>query len=368
MKKAVIYPFSHEHMALLRYLKDFHSDIIISSVAAPSGSGLCGQDAGWADARWKMDIHVSNDIAGELDKTDVLLVPFINKEAAKFIPIYETMEIAANMGKDIISYYPLTAREKKQISILCRNKGRTYVDGFKDRRGLWNQAFINIREMPVPVIFVGGIFAEVNHMEIVVSLAKKFRQNQLKVSAVGIRPEYNLFGFHYLSALADFVHGKTAGNHIETLIIMLNNFLYNLIVQEHLDILIVDVPGGMIDTPLYPNASGVFAYLLSQVLKPDYMIGTTLYAGAKGTDYMPLVQEIDHRFGFALDCIHMSNQYLDTDNSEQNRKMDFGFMPIQKAWEKTPMLDGGVPCFSLLEERQLSMVHEDIIKKLGVKE
>lgn len=365
MKRTVIYPFSFEHMALVKYLEDFNDEIKISAVVSPAGSGLCGKDAGEADNRGAMGVIVSDDLFGELEAADALLVPWLDEKKGRRLHIFETMVKAVKMGRHLISSYPLNGREKKQLAGLCREKGISFTDTFREPAVLWRQPFVCMNEMPVPVIYIGGIFNDVNHFEIAAGLAQKFKEHQFKVSAVGIRPEYHLFGFHYSSALAEFVRGKIITGDIRSLITHLNSYMYQIIVRERLDALIVDIPGGLIDTPQYPNESGIFAYLMSQVAKPDYMIATSLYTKAVYKDFLPLLEEIDRRFTFETDCIHISNKYLDSETSEQILKMEFGFVPLKKALALTPVSDDGKPRFCLLDEAQMEMLYEDILRKLG---
>lgn len=365
MKKAVLYPFSADHTALLKYWDRYVSDYEIFKVVSPLGSGLCGQDAGMADNRENMGIQVSGSLKEVLQDIETLIVPYVTREIGERLYLADQMRKIAHMGKEIICCFSLTKRERKEIKAICSKKGTLFLYGLDNHSDVWKQILFKMNEISIPVIFVGGIFAEANNFEVVLSLATKLKKDGYKVSAVGVRPEYNLLGFHYLWPLAELVNGHVYGKKMSTLITLLNGCLYGLSIQEHLDVLIVDVPGGLIDTPKYPNESGVYAYILSQVIKPDYTILTSLYSKAGETDFKVLLEEIEKRFGFEAGCVHMSNKYLAVQESEQIRSMEFGHMPIDQVFKETLEFDADVPKYCFFDESQLEKAYQDILLMLS---
>lgn len=364
MKKAVLYPFSADHTALLKYWDRYVSDYEIFKVVSPLGSGLCGQDAGMADNRENMGIRVSESLNEVLPDVDALIVPYVSREMGERLCLVDQMKKIAQMGKEIICCFPLTKRERKELNKICSENNTSATYAYDDHSDIWKQVLFKMSEITAPVIFVGGIFAEANNFEIALSLADKFKKDGYKVSAVGIRPEYNLLGFHYLWPLAEFVDGKVYDKKISTLIKLLNGYLYGLSIKENLDLLIVDVPGGLIDTPKYPNESGVYAYLLSQVIKPDYTILTSLYSQAGEADFKVLFEEIEKRFGFEAGCLHMSNKYLAVQESEYIHSMKFGYMPIAQLYNETPNFDIDIPKYCFIDENQLKKAYQDILYML----
>lgn len=365
MKKTVLYPFSADNMALLKYLNCFRKEYEINKVVAPIGSGLCGKDVSVADNRNSIGMEVGSDLYVELEESEALFVPQIDREKGKRLCIVDKMKQAACMGKEIICCFPLTKKEHKELKACCINSDVKFLYGNEDQTDIWKQVLYRMNEIAVPVIFVTGMFAQVNNFEIVLSLVDRIRRDGYKVSATGVRLEYNFLGLHYLWPLADFINGQVYGKRISSLITLLNSFLYSLSIQEHLDVLIVDVPGGLINTPQFPNESGVYAYILSQVLKPDYTIITSLFSQAQEADFKILLEEIEKRFGFGVDCMHMSNMYLEEQESKQKNVMEFGYVPVNKIYSKTPSINGDFSEYCLLDEEQMEKAYQNILVTLA---
>lgn len=365
MKKAVLYPFSELQMPLLKYFNDFSTDFQLVSTVAPVGTGLCGKDISLSDNRINQEIVVKEDLKEELSKADAIFIPWYDEERGKLINIVDTIEMAISMGKDIISNTYLSRAKTTSIKKKCKTNNVKFIDGHLEDNKWLRQMFAGIHRIPVPVIFVGGFMTDSNNFEVALSLAKHFKEDGYKVAATGIRPEYNLMGFHYISLLADLVAGRLSGKDMRTIIIWLNHYFYSLVRKENPDVLIVEIPGGMIDMPEFPNESGVFAYILSQILKPDYTIGCSLYSEASEKDYEKLTNEINQRFGYPVDCIHISNKEISISSSEQKHKMEFIYQPIEKVISRTPILGQKHSIYCLLDETQVSQMYHEMLKSLA---
>lgn len=360
-----MYPFSADSIPVVRFHSVYCKNYSIDSLVSLPGSGLCGHDAGFADNRDNMGMLVEEDLEKALDSRDALFVPSGDSEGIQFKEIYDSMLYAAKKGKDIICNIRMPKKKIAELRIECKRGGGKFTD-FVYESGKWySMTMTGIHKMKAPVVFVGGMMADANNFEIVLSLADRLRQDGYRVMAVGEKPEYNCLGFHGSSILMDLVRGQLWDGDVTMTIALLNHYFHYLEAMEKPDIIIVQVPGGMIDTPDFPNECGVYAYLLSRVLKPDYFICCSLYASFLQEHMRKMSCEMEARYGYPIHCVHFSNKAVSTSASLQKHKMEFIHQPLSSVKENLLLEQGKIPFYQLLDKGDLEQMYQQMIEYLS---
>lgn len=365
MKNVVLYPFTPDNMAIVRFHSRWNKKYRINAVVSPRGLSYGGKDISVADNRKEVGLIVQDDLDKALDENEGLLIPSGDSKAPAYTGIWGIMCAAAKKGKDIICSINLTQRQFVEIRNLCRENKSTFLYCPMEK-SRWTTSTITGRYHPsVPVIFVGNLVAEANTLEVALEVANRFMQDGYKVSVIGDRPELNLYGFHGSSLLADLSHGKIIGNDIAMAITLLNHYIHYVESHDNPDVMVIQIPGGMLDTPDFPNECGVYAYILSRVLQPDYFIGCSLLGKARRKEIQFINEEIERRFGYPIDCIHLSNKSVSTESSLQKHKMEFIYYPVEKTYEEIPKMQGEVPVYHLLEKEHLEQMYQNMLEKLS---
>ena len=368
MKKAILYPFLASNLPIMKYHHFFNNSYEIKAAVSPAGTGVCGKDISVIDNREFLGITVEKDLLTCLHHAEAMFIPWGNEtEYDRYKDIVEYIKAAIRLRKDIICNIKLKTNDEKEIIKNCRRNNVAFINPYKMENCSWNSHTVTkMHVIPIPVIFVSGIVTEANNFEIVLSLMKNFIKHGFKATVFGMRPEYNFYGFHYNFLLTDFASGKKTGMDISMVITLLNHQLYRIALDENPDVIVIEVPGGMLETPLFPNDCGVLAYMLTRAVQPDFVIGTFLGSAEIISESMDLLnREISMRYGFQLDCAHYSNKSLHLATSLQKHKMEFYYKPINDLLSRVPAETLSLPVYCLINDEQMDKMFEYLLEKLS---
>lgn len=368
ISRIAIYPFSADSIPIAIYLNRMNPFYEISQLISPSGLGLVGRDASAADNRKPMGITVKGSIRNLLDEFDVLLITSGNEKDEIHKRSYENMLIGIENKKDIICAMSISEDKLEEISLRSQqaNISFQYCNSRVKNASAFNcnqQQAVTLYTPSVPVIFIGGLVDQANNYEILLSTSDKLKQQGYKVSAICEKSECELFGFH---AHPNFF----MGNDISEIdkIIEFNKFVQHIELWEHPDVILIQIPGGMMKyNNILTNDFGIYAYLISQAIQPDYFICCTVY-GFFSKEFSSLISnDFYYKFGFRIDCFHMSNMMMDIQESIEKKQLCFLRNPhdnINKV-VKSCNEGGEIPIYDLLNELDLENMFTAMMKELN---
>lgn len=363
MKQTVLYPFKREDIPYILSEKAIYGQYEITDVVAPRGSGLCGKDIAYADNREKTGIMVQENLKECLVKADALLITSGDLDEY-YSGLDEAIRLAIEYKKDILCNVKLSVIKKKEFMRACRRENITFIYGPKDRISWEKSVVAGMYRLKVPVVFVASIYGDANNREVMLKINRQLHKEGYNACMVSATPELQMYDGIYCSILDTIKSGKFIGDSVQTTIKLLNKFFQCIENQKRPDLIIVDVPGGLIDTPFFPNESGVFAYILTRAIQPDYVIGTALHGRFEECMITQISEEIDKRFGFCLNCVHVSNKMLHMSSSLQKMEMEFLYAPIFEMNEDIQKLGDMLVGNYLLNGRERNIV-ENLIEVLG---
>lgn len=348
--KLMIYPASKEAGPFARYCDQMVSYDEVSFVV-PMGWGNDGDDFMTLDGGESTGITISTDFESELENTDAVLF------AKSPIPIPENFLLkkvsqVIELGKEVIcESLPSGWNGIKQYKLLRSEQMAPYVQSGRD--------YPEVCLLPVPVIFVMGIGANTNKFEVQLALRRVFQQTGYHVSQVGTKPISSLFGFE---AIPDTIF-RGPGS-IRDKIICLNRYFYRKYLDEKPDVMIIGIPGGILQTnPFCFEELGEWAYLISQAVSPDATILCT-YAHMYSQEYFDEIKALC-RYKLNADVKHIVVSNTEMTTSPESRESEYATVS-QKIIEENYLKQkfAGVELYSALSTPDMSRLGTSVIEYL----
>lgn len=331
VEHVLIYPFSAQFCAQLRYLvnKGFDSAIQYHPVS-PSGYALWG-DAGLTDGKGIIGVNVTDDVEAMLAICDtVWLVPVQGNEMALGLS-FNVAQAALRLGKNVVSCIDLFPDQKDSLISLANENQAEFHNA---NNTYWTpEVYANLQEklanayIPnATVVAVGGLFPGLDQLDIVLSLHQTLQHEGYSVVSIT-----NL-KYSKLLELNNYppVLFKTEMS-IPDRIYFLNHYIQSIDALQKPDIILLELPGGILPQPkVTDNDFGVYSYMIGQAVLWDYFICAIPFgANLKGDKYVDIASACRERFGAAIDCYHMSNTCLNDDAIIQGRVLSYFHIGIQ---------------------------------------
>lgn len=177
-----------------------------------------------------------------------------------------------------------------------------------------------IKEIKVPVIFVLGLYGNLDKFAVQIALRKILKKNKLIVSQIGTRNYCEKFGFHSFPQFM-FEDELSAIDKV----FEFNEYANQIVEREKSDVLIIGVPGayGKLNND-HPLDFGIIPYLVSQAISPDFCVMCTFYSEKNNEDFLKLISEsCKYKLGFAIDCFHMSGNYINFQDTKEFHEVKY---------------------------------------------
>ncbi|MDR2572254.1 MAG: TIGR04066 family peptide maturation system protein [Oscillospiraceae bacterium] len=354
---ATVYPYQR---AFAPYVSSFARNIScsceIKTLVSPKGFPYLNKDAGYVDHRGDTGFTVCTDFLTMLQQANSLLIPEGDYTIKLYDDIMKKAIIAAQMGKHILCAQTLKDNDDEQLlSSICRlhqvdfiyarQKGRESSKRFAIHAK--NKISARLYRPEAPIVFVGEIYENTNAKDIVLILVNHFLASGYKVSVV-MEPGFSqLIGFHGTDEFLD----SEAKNEIDS-ITTINRYFESLEKLEQPDIILVQVPGGMMKyNDIIHNSYGVFAYMLSQAIAPDCFICCLPFDEYYSNAIKMYSDLLNSRFGYSITCAHISNLFIDASNLTEYFQLDRVFLSQDKInnYIKESMSDSEIPIVNSLD-------------------
>ncbi len=320
-QKVTIYPFNGDYIPFVKYLNKYSEILHVTELVAPTGWGLNWKDAGVIYNKPEVGLIVSDDLHRAMGNCDVLMIAE-NKLNENFHQIIINNIIATiESQKDIICTMKLPKNELEQLKQISTNFGVRFTYSPEEthweylRDTLYFQTLCALsRKLYTPradVIFVGELIDGIDGFDVLLSVTDYLKSIGYKILTIGARDYCELIGLFSLPSFITQVNISDSEK-IHTF----NSYIKYLDEKEKPDIFVIQLPGGMMKyNDQFTNGFGVTPYLMSQAVQGDYFILSTQYDKIHTKFYYMLSNAFKYRFGFEIDCIHMSNTLIDIANS-----------------------------------------------------
>ncbi len=363
-KRAVLYPVSDKHIPILLYNNLYNEKYEIVSAVACHYVGE-GRDVSYLDNRDNLGMPVKLDLRQELMQADALFVPDVGEPYLFQESLVQNMKMAAGMGKDVICNVALKEGEKDEICKACLENHCVFTYGLKQETKWKIRSTRNLQQIPIPVVWIGETAYPANETEIVFKMAARLQMDGYRVSVLGMRPECNLFGFHYNYMLAELLKGNLEGGNLSDIVFLLNLWANYIVGNEKSDILLIEVPGAALECSTYINECGIYSYIVSRAIIPDYAIGTGILSDLEFLKKNDINKIMKKRYGFCYDCFHISNKVLNNAEAVLKKQFAYMYVPLDEVRKELPVKCGQASCYNLLDDSDFEKMYQEFLNTLG---
>ena len=343
MRNTLLFPYYGEYIPMFALGNDY----VISEVVTLAGSGFEGKDVGSAIMLPEQGMTVGTDFDTALGKCDVLLITESGDEEVICEHIKDAVRKAVYAQKEIVSARVLPQELIEEITV--SNLPFTYLP--EHSNVILEPDTNSLQELGVPVIAVGGLFGFADEFEVLTSLVKAFRDKGLRVSGVGCSNYCPLFDLH---TLPDFMLPKHLDD--DDRVLMFNYYLAQIEKEERPDLIFVQLPKGMIKySDEIPNSFGVLPFIISQSVNVDIFICCSIFDGFPIKFWTSISKFIENRFGFKIDCVHMSTTSIFQPETNEDKKISTFKVPLSVV-SQALFPDGDIPVVNALTEEGLNKI------------
>lgn len=355
MESTLIYPYCGEYIPMFHCCNHYAIDHVVSL----RGTGYENKDAGEANLLSSQSIFVETDFEKCLASSDTLLITEEEKSEKVLAKAIEAMEFAGRQKKKVICAMELNDEVLAHVRSVCSDflylpeQACEYLD--IESQGL--------KKINTPVVFVGGLFGDTEEFAVLCRLTEYFRKKNFRVSGIGCSTYCELLDLHTMPRFMQAGRSKTDNDRV----IMFNHFLAQIEREEKPDIIFVQLPYGMMKFDDYtPNTFGIMAYIIAQSVCPDYFVCCSFYDRFPPEFWSAISTFIQGRFGFQLDCVHMTNLALFYPDILEEQKLSTYRIPLSKVNEviNDNMGDGNIPVVNALTDEGLCLLAKHIENSL----
>jgi peptide maturation system protein (TIGR04066 family) len=307
MTKVAFFPTSAETLPIIKYINDYSSDYYLTALLALPGTALCGKDVGCADNRGNVGLVVSSVEDDTAGLWDVLLVTGHTEVDGGNIVREQTLaEInkTLRMSKDVVCDAVLPVKEQEHFSELARERRcsftylpKPYAESLK--------TFTPRLYSPLPfVVFIGGIIKATNTFEIFLSIVGEIRKSH-NLNVLPLSTGLDC-GFCGVSNLGFILHSKEYAEAEK--VYAVNDFIKTQCEKHLPDVIIVHINEPILEyNERVTNDFGIYPYLLSKAISPDYFICGFPYEFGNSSYISTLSEGISGKLDFGIDFAHLSN-------------------------------------------------------------
>lgn len=309
--KLAIYPFDLETAPIVRYSSILTEDSVIYPVA-PSSFGFEGKTLGSCDGGTYLNVPITSDFDSVLGEADSLLISTgaLHKHALNYRQAFDKA-----LAHGIRVFLP---RE------LCNQKdfvGCDFSNGqieFLEYEKVEREPILEPRlyKFPVPTIAVAGAGRFCGKFNVQLALREMLSAAGYSVTQVGTQLYGNLFGIH---TWPEFLYSNIP---MSEKIIRLNHYLYDIVMSEKPEILVLGVPGGIMPlNPYYFEEFGEMAFVICNALQIDMGI-ISLYAEEYTDKFLDEIRMIcKYKLNMPIGPIHVSSTCMHI--SQEQKKAEF---------------------------------------------
>mgnify|MGYP000932866335 CR=1 FL=1 len=184
----------------------------------------------------------------------------------------------------------------------------------------------------IPVIAVGSIIGFSNQSEITAQICLDLKNS--RAAAIVNSNDYSIF--NCFPMLDEIFHCKYS---LVEKVILLNRYIKYVIEVNQCDVLVIEVPGGLIKlNDYYLNDLGQYAYILSHAIDVDYFVCCSPCNHFSYDFYRNIFNYILKKFNFETVGLHISNCFLDLQFTSNSQQVKMVFKPFDTVYNQIEKL------------------------------
>lgn len=321
VKRAMIYPYGRESVALVMNLDSMENGLKVTHLVIPKSYGRVGQDGGEIFNLHKVGYPVCSDFVDCLKTTDVVVI--VDNNHLKFMidKVEQNIRFALENEKQVICCVEMSNNFLDSVHNYIESKQFVYLPYKKENDQDYKQAVVasELSQPNVPIVFIGALMSDINSSDVLIFITQQFREMGYKVVAISDKGYSSLLNLYQMPSYMENNKYKD-----DEKVFMLNHFINNIVNKEKPDILFVELSEPIMKyNDKFTNGFGVVPYLISQAVQADSMVLCTQYDTVNSEFFENINLNCKYRFGVELGCIAMSNYMLSIQDSLQDGRLTY---------------------------------------------
>lgn len=331
MSRAALYPYDAALLPVVRHFEAMQKKDTLCGVIAVPGYGGIGKDAAYACNQPDIGILVEQESEETFEKWDTLYLALCHLPQAG-----ETRAVikhALKQGKQVIGIGTKMEMQYEWVKELKKEMPEIQMfpsDGFLPKV----QSAQEYQPIRTPVIMVGGIAGREDVLEVVLTLAEELRGSGKSVACITNEPMCTLLGCY------DFSLFYKECIDLPVTITKINRMLQEIEKKILPDVILMEAPDALIRYhSLTPNGFGIYSYMLTQAVKPDYIVCCMPPDMASDELIGYFSKDFEIRYGRGISAIHISNMLIDGAEAAHTKKMTVFYSDMQLAQQSVQMME-----------------------------
>ncbi len=361
MKNAIIFPYDISNMHLILH-QDMLSQYRITDVVSPNAWGYSGEDAGRV-LGMETGYIVQDSFENIIDRCESILFCETYIELPFDAYFEDAIEYSAQKGKELVFLCKCDAVKTGGIKKIAQKYNVSHVFVCQDGIKPYNENVANYKmvDVPVPIIAVIGINERTDKFDIQLLLRKELTKLGYNVLQIGTKLYSGIFD---MIPYPGFMHSSAIDT--TSKILLFNKYIHSLYAEQRPDVIILGVSGGTF--PLdnkFHNNFGVDNYIVSNAVKPDYVICSLPYDNYKLEYFDFLNTHFSHKFGFEVNCFNIANRTIKWNSTDSKESVQYLTLDGKIVNQKTELYQkNGYPVYSIYSREQSSMLLETLVGNL----
>lgn len=369
--RMIIFPYGHDCEPIVRHISLMESCYEVVALVSPGGWGFAGKNI-------------------MLDNEKILSVYGSPKEVIEefdslFIPDFEVVneKVESRLVDEMVRLIPrlshiccaacLTEANNKRLKDACNHSQTCDFLDYSEYKGAEAYGltepvvkFPSLQIIDVPVIIVAGVWEKTDKFEISLALRERFLRDNYYVSQVGSKSYCEMMGFH---SFPGFMFRKDID--AAQKVVYFNRWIKKIVREEQADLVLITIPGAIQDlNAQFTRGFGILHHQVFQAVTPDFLVMCTFYMA----DLKEVLDEMSkfckYRFGATVDVFHMSNLFIDLNDSEQRKQIVTNsiYRETVSAAINKGFTSSSIPIFNGVDSEECDKIYKIIMDKLLPKE
>ena len=365
-KRIIIYPFSEQSIAFVKYLERFNSLMTVQRIATEGGLFSIGYDASEIDHRQQKIGHVVEQYTdAQLDGCDVLVIPSLDvSDKLLYKKITDAIRNALSRSMEVYCGVILHDKEVNEFSISNCDKfsylPSSLVSEEKEDDWLMVKPFY---EPNAVVIFVGTVCIQDHVRESAFAIIDGLRRCGYRTTGIIQSCESALLGLHSMPSSLDFSKGVTAD-----WIKKFNEFIREIDETEKPEVIIIELPGILHRyDDFIVGDYGLLPFAITQAVSPDFLHVCLPFDMCSPGLVTELSKICEGKFCHGIDSVHVSNVLKH--GMESSSMMRYTHTHINSSHVRDLLNSFGtdmtIPMFDITGDEDVDSLCSFIIQKLS---
>ena len=303
-KKLLISPLDINTTPIVRY-RDLLQNYTLVGAVAPTGWGYENKDVNFIDGGQETAFTVNNDFEEKIKECDSVLFNFSNHGTNLSKYLKPQIELASNMGKEVLISDSCNSENKKNIEEFKNLNNVTILNNIvsMEKTTVYKELF-NIN---TPIVLVVGLGERCNKFETQLSVKEYFEQSGYNVCLIGSKGYSKLFDSEVIpSFLFDNQYD------IEEKIYLFNHYVKELERTKAPDVFVIGIPGGIMPfNQKETNHFGVLSYIASNAFRADAVVMNLYFDFYTDEYFKEMYSYCKYKYDFNVICHVIANTKYD---------------------------------------------------------